>query len=113
MTSNANLSTVGPVVSLRPESPRAKDWVYVFGRLENVPVMTYYTTLANLPDRPNSAVYQLDLARLTFAERARLVEHIAERFDLPADEVDRDLDREGCPILATDVIGPAIPMRLL
>jgi len=104
---------IGPVISLRPGSQRAEDWQSVFGRLDDIPVTQYFTTLANLPDRPNSAVYLLDLKRMTPAERERLIWHIAARFDIPAEEVARDLDREGCPILAADVIGPAIPFRLL
>jgi len=102
-----------PVVSLRPDSPRAADWLAVFSRLDHIPITGYLPIVADLPDRPNSAIYLLDLPRVTPDERERLVQHIAARFNIPAHEVERYLDREGCPLLAADTIGPAIPFRLL
>jgi len=103
----------GPTLSIRPDSERAPSWRAMFGRLDNIPVTGYVPVLADLPDRPESAVYMLDLARITPDERARLVQHIVARFHIPETEVEWNLDHAGCPILALDTTGPAIPLRLI
>jgi hypothetical protein len=106
-------TTDRPSVSIRPDSDRADNWQRVFRRLNNIPVTAYLPALANLPHRPGVLIYELDLAAITHDERTRLIEHIVDQFNLAADDVARDLDAHGCPLLADDIIGPAIPMRLL
>jgi hypothetical protein len=53
-------------------------------------------------DTPQQA-YQLDLDAITTRQRMRLVDELADRFELEPADVDRDLDKMGVPILATDV----------
>jgi hypothetical protein len=83
--------------------PRAADFEKVFGS-STVAVQSPGTRLAKLPgfDKPQE-VYLLDLDWA--AEQGRrdaLVEHLAQRFGIPAADVDRTLDQEGVPILASD-----------
>lgn len=83
--------------------PRAADFEKVFGR-PMVPVTTPLPHAAFLPgfDEPQ-LVYLLDLEWATEqGYRQALVEHAAERFGIPADEVDADLERVGMPILESD-----------
>lgn len=101
-----------PLAGLSPDSPRRNDWLFVFGRLDCIPLTGYQPQAATVPGRPDALVYMLDLERLAPAERERLIHHLAVRFKLHVAEVARDLDRVGCPILAEDVL-VAVPMRLL
>jgi len=94
----------GPTISLNPHSERAGEWRIIFGRLDHIPVHGYAPVLADLPDRPRSACYMLDLARITVVERILLVSVLAKRFKLSPRLVEHDLDRYGCPIPATDTL---------
>ncbi len=85
------------------DSQRAGDWIKTLGS-STVSVMSPIPQLVNLPGHPSALVYMLDLACLTPDQRARLVAHIAQHFNIPAAEVERDLDRQGVPILADDCI---------
>jgi hypothetical protein len=82
----------------------AGDWRIVFDRLDNIPITNYFPRLADLPDRPRSACFMLDLRRITVVERILLVSVLAKRFKLPPREVELDLEEYGCPILAADVL---------
>ena len=83
-------------------SPRYADWVKVFGD-NRAPITSPMPHQASLPGIPNALVYWLDLKAITSEQRARLVAHISERFGIPPDEVERDLDRDGVPLMAADV----------
>jgi hypothetical protein len=91
---------------------RAEMFEEVFGRT-TVPVRSFLPTRANLPGKPNSLIYELDLTRVTPEERRRLVAHLAERFGLPVAEVQGLLDAQGVPILANDCVASGLDMRLL
>lgn len=89
-------------VTLDTTSRRAAAFQRVFGRLE-VCVQSPIPLLAILPgfDAPQ-AVFLLDLSLITPDERGRLVEWLAERFGLPAEEINSRLEMEGLPILASE-----------
>jgi len=89
--------------SLNPSSPRAADWEKVFLR-RHVPILSPVAHVAVLPGLGEREVYLIDLAVLGTPERLRLVRHLSERFGIPLEEADADLDAAGCPILAEDVV---------
>jgi len=97
--------------SIIETSPRAADWLRVFGRLTDIPLRSPFAIRVNVPGRSNVSAYLLDISFITPEERLRLVNHIADRFNLTPAEVDRDLDAQGVPILAEDVL-VSIPQGL-
>jgi len=90
--------------TIHETSPRASDWMHVFGRLNDIPLRGPFAIKVNVPGRSSVSAYLLDVSLLTAEERLRLVNHIANRFNLPPAEVDRDLDAQGVPVLAEDVL---------
>jgi hypothetical protein len=95
------------------DDERAAAWLHVFGG-EVVPLRSPIAQLAKLPDREPEQVYMLDIEALTAEQRDRLVQHIAAKFDIAAEEVESDLDTHGCPILAEHVtVTIANPWRWL
>lgn len=85
------------------DSPRAADWIKVFGGLD-VHLKSPFPIRANLPGAPNALIYELDLELIAPDVRQRLIEHLAFTFQIPMDEVAAQLDKHGCPIKAEDVI---------
>lgn len=88
---------------LHPDSPRAAAWEHVFGGL-SVPLVGVNTILMMGPHGMRE-FYQVDVAALTAEQRARLVDHIAEKFTMPRQEVETGIDdpTRGLPILVEDV----------
>lgn len=84
-------------------SDRAETWRKILGT-ETIYIKSPIRSFANLPGKPNTAIYELDLDLLTDDQRERLVSHLSARFDISITDVARDLDVIGCPILADDVI---------
>jgi hypothetical protein len=84
---------------------RARDFERVYGSTTvRVKELLPVPTMALLPgfDKPQP-VYMLDLEwAKREGHRARLVAFISERFGIPADDVERELDERGVPILARD-----------
>lgn len=89
-------------VLIHEETERAKNFMEVFGRLR-VNVMSFIPSMVNVPgfDEPQAA-YMLDLALITPAERGRLIDHLAARFGIAAQEVELLIHTMGVPILASD-----------
>jgi len=89
-------------VLIHEGTERANNFMEVFGRLR-VNVVSFVPMLVNVPgfDEPQS-VYMLDLAMITTAERTRLVNHLAARFQIDAAEVELLIDTMGVPILAQE-----------
>lgn len=95
------------------DDERTAAWRAVFGD-DTIPLRSPIPHMANLPGRGEELVYLLDIEALTADQRGRLVQHIASRFDYPAEEVDATLDDHGCPILAEHVtVTIANPWRWL
>ena len=82
----------------------------VFGTA-TVHVESPFPTKANLPGRPDSLIYELDLESITPEQREKLVAFLAEKFGISAEEVDALLEAHGVPILADDcVVGVTNPL---
>ncbi len=95
------------------DDERAAAWQIIFDGTA-VPLRSPIPYLARLPGRGQELVYLLDIEALTAEQRGRLVTHIANKFNIPAEEVDADLDTHGCPILAEHVtVSIANPWRWL
>lgn len=78
---------------------RAAEWEAVLGTAR-LHVRSPIPSRANLPGKPGAEIYLLDLELLTPEQRQRLVAHLAERFGLPVEFVEKNLDVQGVPILA-------------
>lgn len=82
-------------------SPRYSKWNHILG-CEEVPLrspQSYLTPINGI----SINVYDVDLAKLTPEQRARLVEWISVQFSEPKENVARDLPSEGFPIRCEDV----------
>ena len=84
------------------DSEWAEMWRRVHG-CDTVYLKSFIPGFADLPGKPDTLIYELDVALLTDEQRQRLVQHIADTFGLDMAEVDRDLDIIGCPVLAEDL----------
>lgn len=81
---------------------RAAEWQAVFGTT-TVCVRSPFPHFGNLPGFSEpQLLYLLDLDEITPEQRLALVMHIAEKFSLPAEEVEAALDTDGVPLLAQD-----------
>lgn len=84
------------------ESKRYSDWLEVFGA-STIDLRSPFPEQVLLPDERVAYAYKLDLTVLTTEQRARLITKLARNFELSEEEVARNLDKIGCPILAEDL----------
>lgn len=83
-------------------SERYREWLKVFGT-NQVPIINIMIpNIANVLGE-NREVYMLDLDKLSEDQLTRLKSHLSEKFNIPMEEVERDLPKIGVPILAEDV----------
>jgi len=83
---------------------RGEEFEKLFGT-RTVNVRSPFPVLANLGGNPvPESVYMLDLELLTNEQRAKLVQHIAEKFSANPSDVSHFLDEEGLPIKASDTV---------
>jgi hypothetical protein len=85
-------------------------WQAVFGG-DEVPVISIVPRLGSFPGVGEQRYYEMDLKAITEEQRARLVASIAEKFNRDIEEVSRDIDIVGCPILACDVVVSSTDFR--
>ncbi len=86
------------------QNPERKEfWKEVFGG-DRAPIKSIFMRRADLPGHKRALIYELDLAALSAQQRASLVLHISKQFGYTVREVEADLDTQGMPILASDVI---------
>lgn len=71
------------------------------------------TKEGSVPGKPDVLIYEMDLKAISDEQRQRLVESIAARFDLPPDQVAKNIDEEGVPILAEGVSVSSTDSRTL
>ena len=90
------------IATIRKDCPRYQDWINVLGTNEVV-LKSPVPHLASAPGIPEAPFFEMDLTALSGEQRGRLISHLSQRFQVPEQEVERDLDRVGCPILDTDV----------
>ena len=86
------------------QSPRLATWVRILGdRYAQVPLCDPKIVRAKLGET-EAEVYQLDVEKLSPAQRGKLIAWISETFGDPIDEVQAELERNGFPIRAEDVV---------
>lgn len=100
--------------TIRENSPRAKDWKWVFGSL-SIPLKSPLPVRADGPDGTLQQFYEVDVAKLSASQVERVVVHIAHKHELDADAVRRDLEdpTHGLPILAEDIMVSFDPRLVL
>lgn len=100
------------------DEERAALWRRVFDQPEDeppeVPILSMVPITVRVPSHntPQRA-YQLDLNAITTHQRRRLVQEIADRFELEAATVEAQLDDYGVPILCMDVIAHSTDQGLV
>lgn len=77
-------------------------WESVFDT-DRVPITSIIPTRVHLPGHPDARAYMLDLRVITPEQRGRLVQGLAERFELDPAWLDGQLDQQGVPILSDHV----------
>ena len=99
MNTQENWDTTAKVSN--PE--RQAFWQEVFGT-DEVPITSIVANQANLPgfDKPQ-LVYMLDLKAISPEQRERLIAALAIKFGIPDSEAADEIDKQGVPILASDV----------
>jgi hypothetical protein len=76
-------------------------WQKILGRTDYIPIRSPIPILADLPGLGETRVYLLQLDLLTAEERARLIDHLSERFGVDKVEASAVLDEQGLPIRAS------------
>ena len=81
---------------------RQAEWLAVLGT-DEIPIISPIPLLADLPDQPNSLVYEMDIDALNSDQLMALIRHLAEKFRLEMDYTRAYVINNGVPILANDV----------
>jgi hypothetical protein len=89
---------------LNPRGPNYEHWFRIFGHNNSVPLVSPEKKLATLGAEKDVEVYLLNLNGMTLHQRARLLGFIANKFNVPIFEVQKQIERDGFPIRANDVI---------
>jgi hypothetical protein len=86
------------------DSERQELWKRIFPPDGKVPI-TCPLPLghANLAGQ-RSPFFLIDFDRVTPDQRARLIDEMSKKFNLPRDEVESDIQKQGAPVKATDVL---------
>jgi hypothetical protein len=87
---------------LNPRGPNYETWFRVFGH-NHVPLKSAQSIRATFGEE-NVEAYLLNLNGMTLHQRARLLGFIANKFNVPIFEVQKQIERDGFPIRANDVI---------
>jgi hypothetical protein len=93
--------------AINPDCERADWWREAFGGLE-VPLVSPVAQLWLVPGvdgvEGEHLVYQVDVSKLGGDQIDRVARVVAAQFDLDVASVRADIEREGIPILAEDVV---------
>lgn len=78
-------------------------WIEVFGS-DRVPIESPIGEIAEIPGfKYPQKVLKLDMKRVTEQQKQKLVAAIAKKFNITEEEVKKDLEEKGMPILDKDV----------
>src|SRR5512135_2486606 len=80
---------------------RGDEWERICGT-RTFPVRSPIPVLADLPGKPKSEVFLLDLASIEKPVRERIVAHLSQKFGLPPAEAEAEVNSKGIPILAEE-----------
>lgn len=90
-----------PPLEVTIRGPRGDEWEKVCGT-RTFPVTTWNPMRADLPGKPNAEVWFLHIILLGPGMLDKIVAHMANKFAVPLEELRREVDRQGIPILAED-----------
>ena len=100
-----------PTVTLRKSGPRYEELHNLWGD-DPIPVAGFIGS----PNRGPNGVeefFQVDIKRLTNAQRMKLIEFVSRKWGISQEQVRKDMEGEhGMPIRAVDVNPPAIPLAM-
>lgn len=88
---------------LDPRGPNYAEWFRIFAH-NAVPLVSPEKSRAPMGAEKDVEVYLLNLKGMTLHQRARLLGFIANKFEVPIFEVQKQIERDGFPIRANDVI---------
>src|SRR5260370_31177823 len=88
---------------LNPHGPNYASWHAIFGDSQ-VLLKSAAPIKAELGAEKDVEVYLLNLAAMTLRVRPRLLGTLAQKFGCPVYEVEQELNKNGLPIRAEDVI---------
>lgn len=93
------------------DGKRRELWIEIFPDAV-VPIKSMFTIKTDLPGHPGAEAYMLDLDAISLDQRAKMIDVLAGRFNIPRDEVAKEIDG-GVPILAegVTVMSSAIDLR--
>ena len=87
--------------TISEKDPRAEIWLYIFGK-RSFP-LRYPLQNAN-PNFPGKTFYSGDATALTAEQKARLIEAMTKKFNIPASHLEESFKDGVIPILAENVI---------
>lgn len=88
---------------LNPRGPNYEHWSRIFAH-NPVPLESAGPIKVTLGEEKDVEVYRLNLRAMTLHQRARLLGFIAQQFGVTVAEVEAQIQRDGFPIRAVDVI---------
>ena len=83
------------------DGPRRALWEEIFPNA-TVPIKSFFTIKTDLPGHPQAEAYMLDLDAISPEQRAKMLDVLAKRFNIPEEEIAQEVAR-GVPILAEGV----------
>ena len=92
-----------PTAILDPHALNYWSWFKILDS-DFVPLVSYTTEFADVGELKGLPVYRLDLRRITLNQRVNLVAHLAQLFGWAVVDVEAELNQNGFPILASDLI---------
>lgn len=87
---------------INPDCERATWWQEVYGSFE-VPLLSPLPIRLIGPNGEAQSFYKVDLSKLPPQQHDKAAQFVANKFGLPIDEVRKDMNEYGIPILAEDV----------
>jgi hypothetical protein len=90
-----------PPLEVTISGPRGDEWERVCGTRQ-FPVTTWEPIRANLPGKPNSLVWMMNLQLMDSDTLAKIVAHLSQKFGIPVQEIEAEMAAHGNPILAED-----------
>jgi hypothetical protein len=89
--------------TLNPQGPNYEDWLKILGT-GAVPLISPRWRLAEVAGEKNVPIFLLNIRGLTLSQRARMVNSLAQRYNLSISEVETEIAKTGIPIRTADVI---------
>jgi hypothetical protein len=90
-----------PITAKILEGTRRALWIEIFPDAV-LPIKSMFTIKTDLPGHPGADAYMLDLDAISPDQRAKMIDVLATRFNIPREELADEIEK-GVPILAEGV----------